>query len=298
MNKDVEIMMSSRIACAVLFLCCLCGPMPIAAQTTAAPLAMAPDVLPGSDANPKSDAPPELSAFPTATPQAENEQEPSPRAAAPDEACSLREIGHDTWREASHFGRGLKALPRNMIRPKNLLWELPIVAVTELLIAEADAPASRRIQSKDLQQTAGRWSNVGLGLEMGSAALAYAVGCGQHNSYLRDTGFKAMAAMGAASASVLVLKLAFNREFPTKPGAAGEFWNGGRAFPSGHSATSFAFAAVIAHRYPQNKWAKWGAYALAAGVSLSRYPAKKHYLSDILMGATIGYVTGTYLAGH
>jgi membrane-associated phospholipid phosphatase len=43
---------------------------------------------------------------------------------------------------------------------------------------------------------------------------------------------------------------------------------------------------------------KLGAYALATGVSLSRYPAKKHFPSDILIGATIGYVTGTYLANH
>jgi membrane-associated phospholipid phosphatase len=43
---------------------------------------------------------------------------------------------------------------------------------------------------------------------------------------------------------------------------------------------------------------KWGAYALATGVSLSRYPAKKHFTSDILVGATLGYVTGTYMANH
>lgn len=34
------------------------------------------------------------------------------------------------------------------------------------------------------------------------------------------------------------------------------------------------------------------------GCLVSRYPAKKHYPSDILMGATIGYVTGTYLTAH
>jgi len=43
-----------------------------------------------------------------------------------------------------------------------------------------------RIQSISLQQTAGRWSNIGLGLEIGSAALAYCIGCGKHHSYLRD----------------------------------------------------------------------------------------------------------------
>src|SRR5260370_36338489 len=102
------------------------------------------------------------------------------------------------------------------------------------------------------------------------------MGCGKHHSYLRDTRFNALAAMGAAGTADVALKLAFDRQFPYTPNSTGKFWGGGRSFPSGHSATSFACAAVIAHRYPKNKWAKWGAYALATGVSLSRYPAKKH----------------------
>ena len=61
---------------------------------------------------------------------------------------------------------------------------------------------------------------------------------------------------------------------------------------------SFAFASALAHRYPHNHWLQFGVYALATGVSLSRYPAKKHYLSDILVGSTLGYVTGTYVAEH
>jgi membrane-associated phospholipid phosphatase len=175
---------------------------------------------------------------------------------------------------------------------------LPILAATGILIAEADVPADNRIQSQSLQQTASLWSNVGLGLEIGSGTLTYGIGCGKHRSYLRDTGFRALAAMGAAGAADLALKLAFDRQYPTTPGSTGRFWGGGRSFPSGHSATSFAFAALVAHRYPHNKWIKWSAYALATGVALSRYPAKKHYPSDILIGATLGYVTGTYLAEH
>ncbi len=172
------------------------------------------------------------------------------------------------------------------------------MVATGIMIAKVERPADNRIQSKSLQQTAGQWSNIGIGLEIGSAALAYGIGCCKHHSYLRDTGFKALAAMGAAGAKDLALKLAFDRQFPFEAGSTGKFWGGGRAFPSGHSATSFALAAVVAHRYPKNKWVKWGAYALATGVSLSRYPAKKHYPSDILIGATLGYVTGAYLADH
>ena len=212
--------------------------------------------------------------------------------------CSFHGLFRNAWTEAKQFGHGLKDVPRASIRPRNLEWELPILAATGVLIAKVDRPADNRIQSKSLQQTAGQWSNVGLGLEIGAAALAYGLGCGKHRSYARDSGFKALAAMGAAGTVDLALKLAFDRQFPYTPGSTGKFWGGGRSFPSGHSATSFAFAALVAHRYPHKRWVKWGAYTLATGVALSRYPAKKHYPSDILMGATLGYVTGTYLAEH
>ena len=228
----------------------------------------------------------------------QDQQQPDAQEAAKDPGCSIRGFFRETWTEASQFGHGLKAVPRDAVRPSNLKWELPILAATGVMIAKVDRPADNRIQSNSLQQTAGQWSNVGLGLELGSTALAYGLGCGKHHSNLRDTGFKALAAMGAAGTADLVLKLAFDRQFPYSPNSTGKFWGGGRSFPSGHSATSFAFAALVAHRYPKNKWVKWGAYALATGVSLSRYPAKKHYPSDILIGATLGYVTGTYLAGH
>jgi hypothetical protein len=230
--------------------------------------------------------------------QALENQQPHAQEAITDTGCSVRGFFHDTWSETSQFGHGLKAVPRGAVGLSNLKWELPILAATGVLIAKVDRPADNRIQSKSLQQTAGQWSNVGLGLELASAALAYGIGCGKHHSYLRDTGFKALAAMAAAGTADLALKLAFDRQFPYTPTSTGKFRGGGRSFPSGHSATSFAFAAVVAHRYPKNKWVKWSAYALATGVSLSRYPAKKHYPSDILIGATLGYVTGTYLAGH
>lgn len=216
----------------------------------------------------------------------------------PPAQCSVHEFFHDAWVEASQSAHGLKAIPRGAVRPANLKWELPILAATGLLIAKADLPADNRIQSQSLRQTADLWSNVGLGLEIGSGALTYGLGCGTHRSNLRDTGFRALAAMGVAGTEDLALKLTFDRQFPFTPGSTGKFWGGGRSFPSGHSATSFAFAAVVAHRYPHNKWIKWSSYALATGVALSRYPAKRHYPSDILMGATVGYVTGTYLAEH
>jgi hypothetical protein len=173
--------------------------------------------------------------------------------------------------------RGLKAVPRSVVRPSNLKWELPILAATGLMIAKVDRPADNRIQSKSLQQTAGQWSNVGLGLELelGSAALAYGIGCGKHHSYLRDTGLKALAAMGAAGTADLVLKLAFDRQFPYTQNSAGKFWGGGRSFPSGHPATSFAFAAVVPP-LPQKRMGQVGSVCACNGsqsLALSREKA-------------------------
>ena len=96
--------------------------------------------------------------------------------------CNFGGFFHQTWNETSQFGHGLKAVPRGSARPNNLKWELPILAATGVLIAEVDRPAADRIQSKSLQQTAGRWSNVGLGLEIGAAALTYSIGCAKPHS--------------------------------------------------------------------------------------------------------------------
>jgi len=207
-----------------------------------------------------------------------------------------QQIGHDLrW-----LWKGIERAPRNSLRPPNLEWELPIAAATGILIASADAPASRRIQSPSLQRNADRFSNVGMGLELAAAGALYGVGCFSANRNSNDTprqaGLAALEAAGAASAFDLLLKAGTNRQRPTQDSGRGEFWEGGTSFASSHAAASFAFAAVIAHRYPHNRWAKWGSYAAAAAVSLARFPAKKHFLSDIVVGGTLGYVTGTYLA--
>ena len=62
------------------------------------------------------------------------------------------------------------------------------------------------------------------------------------------------------------------------------------SFPSGHTSTAFSLAAVANHHYG---W-KVGvpAYVLASGIGLSRIEKDKHYLSDVLAGATLGIIVG------
>ncbi|HLK31974.1 MAG TPA: phosphatase PAP2 family protein [Terriglobales bacterium] len=216
---------------------------------------------------------------------------------APSTGC-LPATATQLHNDATGLGHGLMAAPRNAIRPQNLKWELPIAAATGILIAEVDGPVNSHNRSISRQNTASTWSNVGLGMEFGTAGLMWLDGCARHHDSLRENGWTALEAAGAAAGINEVFKFAANRQYPIAGTGSGEFWDGGKSFPSGHSAASWAFASVLAHRYPHKRWVKWGAYGFATAVSLSRLASKKHFPSDVLVGSTIGYVTGTYLAGR
>ncbi len=62
------------------------------------------------------------------------------------------------------------------------------------------------------------------------------------------------------------------------------------SFPSGHASSAFSLATVASHHYG---W-KLGVplYALAAGIGLSRIEQDRHHLSDVIAGATLGFVVG------
>lgn len=88
-----------------------------------------------------------------------------------------------------------------------------------------------------------------------------------------------------SGAIVWSLKLAINAERP----------DGGRySFPSGHTASAFSVAPVIAD---QLGW-KAGAcaFALATGTALGRMEDRRHHLSDVLFGAAIGLAVGYEVA--
>lgn len=67
------------------------------------------------------------------------------------------------------------------------------------------------------------------------------------------------------------------------------------SFPSGHASMSFAFASVVTAEHGLY----WGlpAYAVASFISVSRVNDGRHWIHDILAGATIGasYGWGVYL---
>ncbi len=85
-----------------------------------------------------------------------------------------------------------------------------------------------------------------------------------------------------ASLLTLVLKHTIRERRPNSDDRA--------SFPSGHTTTAFAFAAVVA----DNHSLYWGipAYAMATLVAIQRMNDNAHYLHDVIGGATIGAMYG------
>ena len=66
------------------------------------------------------------------------------------------------------------------------------------------------------------------------------------------------------------------------------------SFPSGHTSGAFAMASVFDAHYGHKVGIP--AYAAAAAIGMSRMESNKHHLSDVLAGATIGYLVGHSVA--
>ena len=62
------------------------------------------------------------------------------------------------------------------------------------------------------------------------------------------------------------------------------------SFPSGHTSNSFMWATVFSRHYGWK--AGVPAYALASYVGASRLKSRKHYLTDVVAGAVLGYIVG------
>jgi membrane-associated phospholipid phosphatase len=69
------------------------------------------------------------------------------------------------------------------------------------------------------------------------------------------------------------------------------------SFPSGHAAMSFAAATIVSHE-SGNRWVGLSAYSLASVVSYSRIYVEKHWASDVIAGAVLGYSVGVLVEKH
>ncbi|MDQ6610325.1 MAG: phosphatase PAP2 family protein [Bacteroidota bacterium] len=70
------------------------------------------------------------------------------------------------------------------------------------------------------------------------------------------------------------------------------------SFPSGHTTVAFAAATVYALEYKNKPWVPVVAYASASLIGLSRITENKHWATDVLVGAALGYLTGKQVVNN
>lgn len=112
------------------------------------------------------------------------------------------------------------------------------------------------------------------GLALGAEASAHFSGDASQRAFARDLERSLALTWG----TVWVLKLSVDERRPD---------GGDHSFPSGHTATAFAGATVLARH---GGW-RLGvpAYALAVGTGMERIEDRRHFLGDVLVGAGLGY---------
>jgi len=67
------------------------------------------------------------------------------------------------------------------------------------------------------------------------------------------------------------------------------------SFPSGHSTAAFSMATVYAIEYQSTIWVPVLAYTLATGTAVSRVYDNDHWVSDVVIGSALGFVTGRFM---
>lgn len=69
------------------------------------------------------------------------------------------------------------------------------------------------------------------------------------------------------------------------------------AFPSGHATMAFALATSLSDEI-HNRWASAALYAFATGTAWSRMNDERHWLSDVLAGAAVGFTAARIVERH
>jgi membrane-associated phospholipid phosphatase len=191
---------------------------------------------------------------------------------------------------------GLKALARDLARD---FAHLPSVQNLEplgiggglaLAVHPIDPDVNRHLYARGGVHDAFQPGNViGNGaFEAGGAAVVYALGRATGHTRLARLGAELLRAQAMNGALTEGLKIAVGRERPDG--------HGRDSFPSGHTSATFASATVLARELGW-KWAV-PSFLVASYVAASRLHENRHYLSDVVFGASVGTIAGRTVTRH
>ena len=194
------------------------------------------------------------------------------------------------------LGRDLKSYPRKLgedtvaiVDKDNLLENFVVLGagVSLAVVSKStswDKNVAHAFHHRERFGAATNVANVlgNPGTHFGVAALSYAYGEAYKDQEAANVGRRLFEALAINDLLTLGLQIATNQERP----------NGRQkmAFPSGHTSSSFALAAVLDGVY--GPLVGIPMYGFAGFVGAARLDSNKHHLSDVLAGAALGYVVG------
>jgi len=170
-------------------------------------------------------------------------------------------------------------------------------------LAAVDEPLQRytqRHRSQSSDDIAKVFRHMGQPEVYGTVSLGIlTVGLVEHQPRLARTGGRAVASLALAGVTTLGLKKLTGRARPDSGIGAFHFkpFGSGEALPSGHTSEAFALATSLAEDI-HNTWVRIALYTAATGTAYSRMNDNLHWLSDIGLGALIGFTSARLVRGR
>ena len=175
-------------------------------------------------------------------------------------------------------------------------YGIPFVLLSGTLIATDSKTIEFLPNTEDQKTWSGRVSQIGAGYTLAAVSGGtYLIGKITHSKHAQETGLLALHAFGHSSIVTAAVKQATNRQRPVVVGGRSGFWKGGDSFPSGHATTTFAVATVFAYEYKHRPLVPILSYTVASAVAISRVGAQRHWVSDIVVGGSTGFLIGRYV---
>ena len=119
------------------------------------------------------------------------------------------------------------------------------------------------------------------------------------NPELQRSGGRVLLSIVAAGLATTAIKVGTGRYRPAETDNPYIFkpFSGHDSFPSGHATMAFALATSLSNEI-ENGWVTAGLYTFATGTAWSRLNDERHWLSDVLAGATVGITAATIVDRH
>ncbi len=170
---------------------------------------------------------------------------------------------------------------------ENGLWLLGGTALTVIVYQFEDADGAAKFLNQPILDPLSDFGNIwgDMRVQVPLALGTWGIGSWAGSNEVSGFGFDLSRGLLLTYATMSIIKPIVNRTRPN-----GEDYS----FPSGHTAAAFTTAGVVTQRY--GGWLGGVSLALGVFTAMGRMEDMKHFPSDVVAGATIGWIFGRTVA--